>query len=239
MLPFARQLPQVKWLVSSLGAFASDIDRKTVLYESYLPVKKAATIIDIGLDHKYTVVIYTKNGIFCLNESEWTKFYVQLSGIKPMLTTRQAILEDSILKVIIIGPEESIEAAEEFAGIQNWDLYKVRNLKNVFEFAGRGTSKALGLKPLLAHLAIEVSQLAAFGDAPNDIPMFEIAGYSVAMDTGWSEAKSAAHAVSTVGPPESAFAHAVSMLWEQAKHIDAPRARVSGKRPHDLDDARI
>jgi Cof subfamily protein (haloacid dehalogenase superfamily) len=212
MLPFARQLPQVKWMVSSQGALTSDLDRKTVLYDNYLPADKAATIIDIGLGHQYAVVVYTKNGIFCLNEGEWTDFYVQLSGIKPTLISRQEILNEFIFKVMIIGPEERIEAAEDFAGIQAWDLYKVRNLKNIFEFAGLGTSKALGLKPLLAHLGIGVSQLATFGDAPNDIPMFEIAGYSVAMDTGWEEAKAVAHAVTPVGPPETAFARAVTML---------------------------
>jgi Cof subfamily protein (haloacid dehalogenase superfamily) len=212
MLPFARQLPLVKWMVSSQGAFASDLDRKTVLYNSHLPADKAATMIDIGLDQQYAVVVYTKNGIFCLNEGEWTDFYVQLSGIKPTLISREAILNDSIFKVVFIGPEESLEAAEDLAGIQAWDLYKVRSMKNVLEFAGLGTSKAHGLKPLLAHLGINVSQLATFGDALNDIPMFEIAGYSVAMDTGWEEAKAAAHAVTPVGPPESAFARAVTML---------------------------
>jgi Cof subfamily protein (haloacid dehalogenase superfamily) len=219
MLPFARQLPQVKWMISAQGAFASDIDRETILYDSHLPTDKAASIIDIGLEQGYSVVAYTKNGIFTVHEDEWTDFYVQLSAVKPTLTSREAILNDSIFKVMIIGTEERIKAAEDLPGIRAWDLYKVRNLKNVFEFAGLGTSKAHGLKPLLAHLGIEASQLATFGDAPNDIPMFEFAGYSVAMDTGWEEAKAAAHAVSPVGPSESAFARAVSMLREQAKRI--------------------
>jgi Cof subfamily protein (haloacid dehalogenase superfamily) len=217
MLPFARQLPQVKWMISAQGAFASDIDRETILYDSHLPTDKAASIIDIGLEQGYSVVAYTKNGIFTVHEDEWTDFYVQLSAVKPTLTSREAILNDSIFKVMIIGTEERIKAAEDLPGIRAWDLYKVRNLKNVFEFAGLGTSKAHGLKPLLAHLGIEASQLATFGDAPNDIPMFKFAGYSVAMDTGWEEAKGAAHAVTPVGPPESAFARAVGMLREQAK----------------------
>ena len=212
MLQFARQLPQVNWMVSSQGAFTSDLDRKTVLHDSHLPVDHAAAIIDIGLEQQYAVIVYTKNGIFCLNEGEWTDFYVNLSGIRPTLADRQAILNDSIFKVVIIGPEERIEAGADFADIDAWDLYKVRSLKNVLEFAGRGTSKALGLKPLLDHLGIDVEQLAAFGDAPNDISMFKRAGYSVAMDSGWEEAKEAAHAVTPVGPPESAFARAVAML---------------------------
>jgi len=219
MLPFARQLPQVKWMVSAQGAFASDLDRTTILYDSHLPTDKAASIIDIGLNNQYSVIVYAKSGIFSLNENEWTDYYIQLSGVKPTLTNKEAILNESIFKVALIGSEERIEAAKDLPGIQAWDLYKVRSLKNIFEFAGLDTSKAHGLKPLLAHLGIEASQLAAFGDAPNDIPMFEFAGYSVAMDTGWEEAKAAAHAVSPIGPPESAFARAVSMLREQAKRI--------------------
>lgn len=217
MLPFARQLPQVKWMISAQGAFASDLDRATILYDSHLPTDKAASIIDIGENNQYSIIVYAKSGIFSLNENEWTEYYTQLSGVKPTLTNKEAILNESIFKVTFIGSEERIEAAKDLPGIRAWDLYKVRSLKNLFEFAGIGTSKAHGLKPLLAHLGIEASQVATFGDAPNDIPMFEIAGYSVAMDTGWKEAKAAAHAVSPVGPPESAFARAVSMLRDQAK----------------------
>ena len=219
MLPFARQLPQVKWMVSAQGAFASDLERVTILYDNHLPTEKAASIIDIGLNNQYSIVVYAKSGIFTLNENEWIDYYIQLSGVKSTLTSKEAILNESIFKVTLIGSEERIEAAKDLPEIKNWDLYKVRPLKNIFEFAGRGTSKAHGLKPLLAHLGIEASQLATFGDAPNDIPMFEIAGYSVAMDTGWKEAKEAAHAVSPLGPPESAFARAISMLREQAKHV--------------------
>ena len=220
MLPFARQLPQVKWMVSAQGAFASDLDRATILYDNHLPTDKAASIIDIGLNNQYSIVVYAKTGIFTLNENQWIDYYIQLSGVKPTLTNKEAILNESIFKVTFIGSEERIEAAKDLLEIQAWDLYKVRPLKKIFEFAGRGTSKGHGLKPLLAHLGIEASQLATFGDAPNDIPMFEIAGYSVAMDTGWKEAKAAAHAVSPVGPPESAFARAVCMLREQAKRIE-------------------
>lgn len=215
MLPFARQLRQVKWMVSAQGAFASDLERETVLYDSHLPTDKAASIIDIGLNNQYSIIIYAKSGIFALSENEWTDYYTDLAGIKPTLTNKEAILNESIFKVSLVGSEEQIEDAKDLPEIQAWDLYKVRPLKNLFEFAGSGTSKGHGLKPLLAHLGIEASQLATFGDAANDIPMFEIAGYSVAMDTGWKEAKEAAHAVSPAGPPESAFSRAVSMLREQ------------------------
>lgn len=217
MLPFARQVPQVKWMVSAQGAFASDIERATILYDSHLPTENAASIIDIGQNNQYSIIVYAKNGIFSLNENEWTDYYTQLSGVKPTQTNKKEVLKQSIFKIAFIGSEERIDAAENLPKIQAWDLYKVRSLKNIFEFAGLGTSKAHGLKPLLAHLGIEASQLAAFGDAPNDIPMFKFAGYSVAMDTGWEEAKAVAHAVSPVGPPEFSFARAVGLFREQAK----------------------
>ena len=161
------------------------------------------------------MIVYAKKGIFSLNESEGNDFYTKLSGIKPTPTSKDKVLNDFIFKVVIIAPEDNTEGVGGLPGIEAWDRYRVCNLKNVFEYAGLTTSKALGLKPVLDHLGMEASQLAAFGDAPNDISMFEIAGYSVAMDTGWKEAKAAAHAISPVGPPESAFARAVAMLREQ------------------------
>ncbi len=212
MLPFARQLPQVNWMVSAQGSFAASVDRATVLYDNHLPTEKAASIIDIGRSAGYSVVVYAKGGIFCFEENEWTDYYTDLACVRPTLTDKETILKESIFKVALVGPEEQVDAAENLPGVLAWDLYKVRTLKNLLEFAGLGTSKAHGLKPLLAHLGIDASELAAFGDAPNDVQMFDLAGYSVAMESGWDEAKAAADSISPAGPPESAFARAVGVL---------------------------
>lgn len=123
----------------------------------------------------------------------------------------------SILKVLLIDSEERIEEARLLLEVRACDLPAVPNIKNVLEFTGYEASKGQGLASLLEHLDIESHELAAFGDAPNDISMFQIAGYSCAMNTGWEEAKACAYAVSPEGLQGTAFARAVGGLKERAQ----------------------
>ncbi len=212
MAPFARNLPQVEWMVSAQGSFAADTDLQTVLYDSHLDPSKAALVIDVGVRHRYSIIVYARSGIYALGQGEWVDYYTRLAGITPTQTSKEQILRQAIFKVVLIGSEQRVTDSLDLPEVRAWDLYMVRSLANIVEFAGLGTSKAHGLRPLLAHLGLTPEQLVAFGDAPNDIPMFAFAGFSYAMDHGWPDAKAAAHAIAPPGPPESAFARAVEDL---------------------------
>lgn len=220
MLPFARKLPPVQWMVSAQGSFAADLELATVLYDSHLDHDKAAHIIDVGVRHHYSIIVYARSGIYALGQGEWINYYTDLAGITPTQTSKEEILKQSIFKVVLLGSEQRVNDALGLPEVRAWDLYMVRSLKNIVEFAGLGTSKAHGLRPLLDHLGLTPEQLVTFGDAPNDIPMFAFAGFSYAMDHGWPDAKAAAHAIAPPGPPESAFARAIENL---AQRCAAPR----------------
>jgi hydroxymethylpyrimidine pyrophosphatase-like HAD family hydrolase len=62
----------------------------------------------------------------------------------------------------------------------------------------RKTSKGTGLLALCNHLSISPSEIAAIGDANNDIEMLKIAGIPVAMGNAKEELK--AHATLIVNP---------------------------------------
>lgn len=212
MMPFARALPVVDWMVSSQGSWAANLDQSVVLYNSHLAPEHAARIIDAGKANGYSIIVYTQSGIYTLDRGEWIDYYTRLAGIVPIETTKEQVLEDSIFKVVLLQSESRIDALFDLAEVKDWELNKVRSLKNIFEFAGLGTTKAHGLKPLLNHLGVKPGELAVFGDAPNDVPMFELAGYSFAMDHAWPEAKAAARFIAPAGDPRSSFARAVDML---------------------------
>ena len=55
-------------------------------------------------------------------------------------------------------------------------------------------------------------ETVVFGDADNDIPMFEWAGESVAMPHGWPAAIKAARWVGPDGSPAEALARAVDFV---------------------------
>jgi Cof subfamily protein (haloacid dehalogenase superfamily) len=63
------------------------------------------------------------------------------------------------------------------------------------EISAVGVTKASGLSKICAHLGIAPSQVAAIGDAKNDIEMIEWAGLGIAMGNSVPETKAAADAI--------------------------------------------
>ena len=56
-------------------------------------------------------------------------------------------------------------------------------------------SKAAALAELCAELGIEATEVVAFGDYPNDLPMLEWAGYAVAVANAHPDVLAAADEV--------------------------------------------
>lgn len=54
--------------------------------------------------------------------------------------------------------------------------------KYAFHINENGINKAYGLKEALAVLKVEPNQVVAIGDSETDIPMYDICGYSIALD---------------------------------------------------------
>ena len=54
--------------------------------------------------------------------------------------------------------------------------------KYAFHINEKGISKAYGLKEALAVLSVEPNQVVAIGDSETDVSMYDICGYSIALD---------------------------------------------------------
>ncbi len=213
MLPFARSLPEVRYMVSAQGAYASNVDNKQTLFESHMPTADAAATIAFGLENKLSIVVYTVTGLYSLTPpSRWLDYYTKLAGIPPTPTTPEAVLKESIFKVVYFESSERLDEVQRAPFLRDSQLYTVRSMDNIFEQADPKTSKASALKPLIGHLGIEAAELATFGDGNNDIPMFEFSGFSAAMDRAWNAPKEAATLVTPDGPAETSFARAIQAM---------------------------
>lgn len=81
--------------------------------------------------------------------------------------------------------------------------------------ANKGTS----VRAIAAHLGIDIAETAVIGDMTNDVPMFEVAPFSIAMGNAPDAVKARA-AMVTRSNEEEGFAHAV-------EHLVLPRAPTS------------
>ncbi|EME96865.1 Cof-type HAD-IIB family hydrolase [Streptomyces mobaraensis NBRC 13819 = DSM 40847] len=84
--------------------------------------------------------------------------------------------------------------------------------EGIVELLPLGLSKATGLSLAARRLGVKASETIAFGDMPNDIPMFGWAGYGVAMAGAHAELKAVADEV-TAGNDEDGIAVVVERLF--------------------------
>jgi hydroxymethylpyrimidine pyrophosphatase-like HAD family hydrolase len=72
------------------------------------------------------------------------------------------------------------------------DYEKMCELLSEIHIISSHVDKSVGLKIALEQRGIDPSKIIACGDGPNDIPMFKIAGWSVAIDNRFEEVVNAA-----------------------------------------------
>jgi Cof subfamily protein (haloacid dehalogenase superfamily) len=68
---------------------------------------------------------------------------------------------------------------------------------DLVEIAGPGVSKAVALAELAAQRGVSASDVVAFGDMPNDLPMFAWAGHAVAVANAHPDVLAAADEITT------------------------------------------
>ncbi len=69
---------------------------------------------------------------------------------------------------------------------------------NLYEYVDPRINKGFGMKKLAKHFGVDMDHILAFGDAPNDKEMLEIAGTGVCMLNGCDESKAVADYVTDI-----------------------------------------
>ena len=149
--------------------------------------KHGISVMGAGVDYYYS---------FDEDPTEWMEFDVKLvSGKLKRIPTKESLNTD-FYKILLMGDEEQLNEFETFIP-QEWrdEFYVVRSQKYLVEVLTKGVNKAFGLEELAQKLNIEPSEIAAIGDAANDIEMLEYAGLAIAMGNASEEVKSIADIV--------------------------------------------
>lgn len=117
-------------------------------------------------------------------------------------------------KIIFVGNSADLDR-EEAAYRREWggELYIVRTWDYYLEFLNPAANKGAGITALARAYGIDCTDVVAFGDANNDVPMFETAGTGIAMKNATDGAKKAATYVSEWSNDEDG----VAREWERLK----------------------
>jgi hypothetical protein len=215
MHAFARALPGVRWIVSVQGAEVSDTSRAQTIRQSFLDTAATQRVLALGTRLNFPALVYGREGIICDSEAAVESYWKHI-GHRPKLVSSDEFRATRTYKIVWVGePDRRANLASE-AAVAEMPTDKLRSHRHLFEFVQPGVTKATGLAALATALGIPREQTMAFGDADNDVPMFEWVHTSVAMPHAWPAAIARATLVAPAGPPESAVARGVDVVLSGA-----------------------
>ena len=82
---------------------------------------------------------------------------------------------------------DSFEQMKRLISDSEWSDLEVVSTGFAVHIASPGLNKSLGLRIAMEQRGIDPKRVIACGDAPNDIPMFDLVGYSVAVSDQYPE----------------------------------------------------
>jgi hypothetical protein len=167
---------------------------------------------------KYAVNYYIDDKLYAVRTgatSRWMDlYYSQTATTCISVDSFEQFFGRSPSKIIFVGDSAELDK-EEIVYRREWgnSLYIVRTWDYYLEFLNPLANKGSGISALANAYGVECADIAAFGDASNDIPMFERAGTGIAVKNATNDAKKAATYVSEWSNDEDA----VAREWERLK----------------------
>ena len=211
-LRIAEQVGVADPVIACSGAEVYDPATREDVFDERLPADFASELFALCDAHRCIatvtfserVLVKLDGGPDTLNlpDLEWTP---ALTGAEHSLPRVAAIQGTRVIRVI------RSELQPKYADRVHIADSIGPNGKIILTVTGANASKGHALRAACAHMRVAPEQVVAFGDAENDIEMFEAAGASVAMGQADDATKRAATFVSTPNT-EAGVARAVERL---------------------------
>ena len=185
-------LEENHYIISQNGANIYESQTGKRVMDVFLDSNAIQKWIDLGKEHGLSVMGGSIDCYYSFDEdpTPWMEFDTKIVSAKVKRISRQESLSTDFYKILILGEEEELDRFETFIP-EEWrdEFYVVRSQKYLLELLTKGVNKAFGLEKLAKELNIQPSEIAAIGDAANDIEMLKYAGVAVAMGNASEEVK--------------------------------------------------
>lgn len=216
ILRFHQQLNLHGAIASSHGALVKNAETGKILHQNSLAIALATKVMADGLTRDLTLICYYDDGVYVSHRNELTALYQRRSGeaIIEDNNLLESKISDAPLKVIWTGKPEFMATLYETAKDTYQQLLNVTPTDpESLEFTALGSDKGIALAVVARHYHIPQTEVIAFGDGHNDVPLLSWAGLGVAMSNARPSAKAVANMVSPPGDPETSFARAVAQVF--------------------------
>jgi Cof subfamily protein (haloacid dehalogenase superfamily) len=198
-------------------------DISTPIYNSPLPAQFADYLIQYSQNKNFGLNYYIDDKLYGLkhnDNSQWYDLYFkQTLSEYSFVSNFNYFNGKSPSKVIFVGdPGELDEIEKYFRSLWGDSIYICRTWEYYLEFLNINANKGTGIEALANSYGIDISDVVAFGDAPNDIPMLLKVGFGIAMKNADPEVKSAAKRTTSYTNDDDGIAREWKIIKEEYFH---------------------
>ena len=216
---FQRQLQLSGPIIACQGGLIRDGESGNVIEAHFLPQSAAREIANEGEKHGVQTIYYHLDHLYVAERNnQWLDLYESRVGERAeSLSSLDQLDGRRALKIVWYGdPAVLHKIRHEVSALYSGKVDVLSTESENLEFMPRGINKATALAKVAEQFGITRQEVLTFGDGENDVQMLTWAGMGVAMRHGNSAAIAAAKLISPPGLPETAFAGAVDVLFEEA-----------------------
>jgi len=216
---FQRQLQLTGPIIACQGGLIRDGESGNVIEAHFLPQTAAREIVGEAEQNGVQAIYYHLDHLYVPEQNNrWIDLYESRVGERAETLHDLSELDGRrALKIVWYGdPVVLRKIRPEIAARYHGKVDVLSTESENLEFMPRGINKAAALEKVAREFGVAREHVLAFGDAENDLQMLAWAGMGVAMRHGNPVVIAAARMVSPPGPPETAFARDVDLLFEDA-----------------------
>ena len=195
-----RQFDFSPWLIGFSGAWIGELDSgslepKNVRSDERIAAAQARLILSTAISNNVEPNVFTPESWRVRTMTPEILEECAIVNLKPIQTSELMTMEEPPSKIMLISRLDQIAALEQIQESVRGVATGTFSKPNYLEILPAGVNKARALINLAASLGVELSEVAAIGDAPNDLEMLNEVGFAIAMGNASDRVKTAADLV--------------------------------------------
>lgn len=216
-----RQFDFSPLLIGFSGAWIGELDArslqsKNVRSDQRIPTARARSILSTAISHQLEPNVFTPESWRIRTMTPEILDECAIVNLRPIETTELMTTEEEPSKIMLIGRLDQVAALKQIEESVRAHAAATFSKSNYLEILPAGVNKAKALITLASVLSVELAEVAAIGDAPNDLEMLNAVGFAIAMGNAADPVKSIADLV--VGTNDNAgVAEAVDKILNRSR----------------------
>lgn len=200
---FAKQIGVDSPMIVFNGGLVYDPLNDRTIYENPVPLPLTQEILRMAEEMGLYIQYFDRDHYYFEKRCSYANAYgahVGFAGIEVGQKMSAWATKPAAKLLIDTKPEIRDEVCETFRQAFGDQLHIMPTRRSYIEFVANGVDKGVALESLANELGMDREEVAAFGDAQNDIGMLQWAGHGYWMKNGHEDARSAAN---HIAPPNT------------------------------------